>query len=673
MARSFIPRRTSIYKLIEEQRQDLKNAGKHLLYKELDGVNSDIEDPDEEYYEVVVVIPCKGFHIIEPLIDFLEDRLPQLIIHKKSFAGHKKIGLFIRSDDKYLIQTAQMLGMKINISRGMAKLSSQQRQTIIKYYLDSLRYLYSNSNSESSASTTTTSTNITSTSASTSTANLPCSSSTTTNEKYHIKIPGVKFQDGEAILYKLIKLNLIESVFPIHSRVDLNELRCLWVSSFLSPQPLDLIRKYFGFRIAMYFAFLGHYTKWLFFPAILGLLVTIFSNDLLTLIYSIAIFIWSVLYLKSLDSYCHNLSQSWSDDEIGSLEVANFSIRPGFNGQVIYEGSSDKIQVIYPEWRRKVIKYAVTLPTIIFSLISLFYIMFYALEFQTYWDDKLIAHFDYPSWSSWVPKILFAIVSALLDAIYYRIAVWLNCQENYPFELTHENSLISKLIIFQFVNSFLSLFYLAFYVGDMEKLNENLTAVLITRQVLDNIYESIIPFIGQSFKLSKRSKKSQFNSSNDASSMNHQVNVAEIQSYLDVYESTYEDHLEMFIQFGNVILFSSLFPLAGLCALVNNIIEIRSDAFKLCVTHQRPFAGPIVKDIGEWLAALHAVVYIAIIVNCALVVKSGLIQRLFTFMDNTQAQMAGVLLEHLMIALKFILENRLDKSFVSFFFNQNDQ
>ena len=55
----------------------------------------------------------------------------------------------------------------------------------------------------------------------------------------------------------------------------------------------------------------------------------------------------------------------------------------------------------------------------------------------------------------------------------------------------------------------------------------------------------------------------------------------------------------MVIQFGYVTLFSSAFPLAALCALVNNVIEIRSDAFKLCITHQRPF-GQQVENIGIW-------------------------------------------------------------------------
>jgi len=65
------------------------------------------------------------------------------------------------------------------------------------------------------------------------------------------------------------------------------------------------------------------------------------------------------------------------------------------------------------------------------------------------------------------------------------------------------------------------------------------------------------------------------------------------------YDGTFADHLEMFIQLGYVVLFSSAFPMAAFCALVNNLIEIRSDAFKLCFTFQRPF-GQRVSNIGTW-------------------------------------------------------------------------
>lgn len=53
------------------------------------------------------------------------------------------------------------------------------------------------------------------------------------------------------------------------------------------------------------------------------------------------------------------------------------------------------------------------------------------------------------------------------------------------------------------------------------------------------------------------------------------------------------------MQLGYVVLFSSAFPLAGLCALINNLVEVRGDAFKLCFVTQRPF-GKRVNSIGSW-------------------------------------------------------------------------
>ncbi|NWT18167.1 ANO8 protein, partial [Vireo altiloquus] len=78
-----------------------------------------------------------------------------------------------------------------------------------------------------------------------------------------------------------------------------------------------------------------------------------------------------------------------------------------------------------------------------------------------------------------------------------------------------------------------------------------------------------------------------------------QLTQAEVESCMKKYEDTFQDYQEMFIQFGYVVLFSSAFPLAAMCALVNNIIEIRSDAFKLCSGLQRPF-GQRVQSIGQW-------------------------------------------------------------------------
>lgn len=71
------------------------------------------------------------------------------------------------------------------------------------------------------------------------------------------------------------------------------------------------------------------------------------------------------------------------------------------------------------------------------------------------------------------------------------------------------------------------------------------------------------------------------------------------ESRMESYDETYDDYLEMFIQFGYVVLFSSVYPAAAFWAVLNNILEIRSDALKLCLVFQRPL-GKKVKDIGAW-------------------------------------------------------------------------
>ncbi|KAH9713187.1 Anoctamin-like protein [Citrus sinensis] len=70
----------------------------------------------------------------------------------------------------------------------------------------------------------------------------------------------------------------------------------------LTDQPIDEIYSYFGTKVAIYFAFLGKYTQWLFFPAALGLIVQLVdfgSLQLLALpVFFISITLWAVLFFQ---------------------------------------------------------------------------------------------------------------------------------------------------------------------------------------------------------------------------------------------------------------------------------------------------------------------------------------------------------------------------------------
>lgn len=110
----------------------------------------------------------------------------------------------------------------------------------------------------------------------------------------------------------------------------------------------------------------------------------------------------------------------------------------------------------------------------------------------------------------------------------------------------------------------------------------------------------------------------------------------------------------MTIQLGYVILFSSAFPPAALCALLNNLIEIRSDAFKLAYVCQRPF-GQRVPNIGTWQHCMEYMGIMAVLVNCALIGLSGQVHRMFPDMTATQTILLIVALEHIMLCIRFII------------------
>lgn len=79
---------------------------------------------------------------------------------------------------------------------------------------------------------------------------------------------------------------------------------------------------------------------------------------------------------------------------------------------------------------------------------------------------------------------------------------------------------------------------------------------------------------------------------------------------------TFDDYTEMMIQFGYVTFFSLAWPLAPLFALINNVVEIRTDAFRLCYLSQRPVAHRA-GGIGVWFNVLQSMSVLAIMTNCA--------------------------------------------------------
>lgn len=76
----------------------------------------------------------------------------------------------------------------------------------------------------------------------------------------------------------------------------------------------------------------------------------------------------------------------------------------------------------------------------------------------------------------------------------------------------------------------------------------------------------------------------------------------------------FDEYLEMILQYGFVTLFVAAFPLAPLFALLNNIAEIRLDAYKMVTQARRPLSERV-EDIGAWYGILKIITYAAVVSN----------------------------------------------------------
>ncbi|XP_055723378.1 anoctamin-8-like isoform X2 [Salvelinus fontinalis] len=603
---------------------------------------------------------------------------------------------------------------------------------------------------------------------------------------------------------ELVARGVICQVFPLHEQRILSQLMTSWVQAVCERQPLDDVCDYFGVKIGMYFAWLGFYTNSMLYPAVVGFLMWILaeadqtSQDICCVVFALFNVVWATLFLERWKRREAELAYMWGtlDTPAEPLEEP----RRQFRGVKRCSPITGCEELYYPPWKRTMFRWMVSLPICLLCLCFVFLAMLVCLEMQEF----VMEIKELPSITRFIPKMLLAIVVTVCDEVYRKIAHWLNYMENYRLQSAYENNLIIKMVFFEFINSYLSLFYIGFYLKDMERLKETLATLLIFRQFLQNIKEVLQPYLYEHHKLgvftpkvvweilqaivlkysrlvlgkaqaswtiqsllspkgpatlpgqteqkkrgdlkagyrfteeewdinyTLRQRKISFNKKVDVardialatqpedsptlveegmdpssffeiatdivtyeSSETKGTSVsppngydtivcqrwtspipekeatkswidppdepksvilsqAEVESCMQTYEDTLQDYQEMFIQFGYVVLFSSAFPLAAMWALINNIIEIRSDALKLCTGLQRPF-GQRVESIGQWQTAMEAMGLIAIMVNCYLIGQCGQLQRLFPWLSPEMVIISIVVLEHFAILLKYVI------------------
>ncbi|XP_019757132.2 anoctamin-1 isoform X2 [Dendroctonus ponderosae] len=519
-------------------------------------------------------------------------------------------------------------------------------------------------------------------------------------------------EDQDKGIKQLIADGTYKAAYPLHDGEidDAGSKRHLlfheWasISKCIKFQPIDDIKDYFGVKLALYFTWLGFYTHMLIPASIVGILCLLYgaftlhsdtlSQDICsldvtmcplcdkycdywklsgsctyskiqhlidnpaTIFFAVFMSIWAAIYLEFWKRYSAEIAHRWG---LTGFDLQAEPPRPEFLLR-LSNAKKKKLNVITQLQEPVVPFWRVKLPSIILSFTVAFFwalialtivigIVIYRMSLLTsdalYKDRTSVRIYVVPVTAG----LLNLVCIVILNMIYDRLAVWLTEMELQRTQTEFDDSLALKIYIFQFVNYYSSIFYIAFFkgkfVGYPSKYNKvfgyrqeecspggclmeltiQLAIIMVGNQAMNSVMEMLIPFcfkMYNTFIVSKRIEEA--DTEEELIGCNQwtaDYNLSDLQS-----RSLFAEYLEMVLQYGFVTLFVTAFPLAPLFALINNVLEMRLDAKKFMKYFRRPVPQRV-KNIGVWYQVLTVIGRIAIVSNAMIIAfSSNFIPRL---------------------------------------------
>jgi len=214
----------------------------------------------------------------------------------------------------------------------------------------------------------------------------------------------------------------------------------------------------------MYFAFTSHYASWLVLPGILGLgcqlpaIILWDWNRIEACAFALFISIFCVITFEHWKRKEKTLAMQWGslDTEGSENNIDTGNSRPGFEGTEI-KSYIDGQNMLYFEkknsWKRSAFSACVVFILCFVSMgtVGALYLL----------RSMLLDSFD-SSLSQIMASVVNALVIIILNQIVSVVARALCSAENHRTDAEFEQSLTIKQFVFCFINSFASLYYLAF-------------------------------------------------------------------------------------------------------------------------------------------------------------------------------------------------------------------
>uniref|UniRef100_A0A8C9SRE2 Anoctamin n=2 Tax=Scleropages formosus TaxID=113540 RepID=A0A8C9SRE2_SCLFO len=338
----------------------------------------------------------------------------------------------------------------------------------------------------------------------------------------------------------LIANGVYDSAFPLHDgdfkstgkeeeRNDRQLLHDEWAryGAFYKYQPIDLIRKYFGEKIGLYFAWLGVYTQLLIPASLVGIIVFFYGcatvdtnvpslemcderqnftmcplcdgacdywhlstacstarashlfDNPATVFFAIFMSLWAAMFMEHWKRRQMSLTYSW---DLSGLEDEEEHPRPKYESILLKKREKKKIKKIKKKkknepgqekltWRDRLPGYIINISSILFMFSLTFSAVFGVIIYRIT-TSALMAMSTDPETKSNVrvtvtatAVIINLVVILILDEIYGAVAVWLTELEIPKTETEFEERLILKAFLLKFMNAYAPIFYVAFFKG----------------------------------------------------------------------------------------------------------------------------------------------------------------------------------------------------------------
>ncbi|XP_071975226.1 anoctamin-1 isoform X3 [Engystomops pustulosus] len=329
----------------------------------------------------------------------------------------------------------------------------------------------------------------------------------------------------------LLANGVYSAAYPLHdgdyeSEAESNDRKLLcdeWASYgvFYKYQPIDLVRKYFGEKIALYFAWLGVYTQMLIPASLVGIIVFLYGcatvdqdipsmemcdqrnnitmcplcdktcnywkissacatarashlfDNPATVFFSVFMALWAATFMEHWKRRQMRLNYRW---DLTGFEEEEDHPRAEYEAKVLQKSLRKEHRRKETEkekltWRDRVPAYVTNMVGIIFMVGLTFAIVFGVIVYRVS-TAAALAMSSNPSARANVrvtvtatAVIINLVVILILDEVYGCIARWLTQIEVPKTDKTFEERLIFKAFLLKFVNAYTPIFYVAFFKG----------------------------------------------------------------------------------------------------------------------------------------------------------------------------------------------------------------